>query len=111
MGQTRLDDVVIASSGTDSTIIEATSGWMFVGLLTPGTLTSTTLTFEVGTTSGAMLPLHFNTGVQYGITSAASQRYLLEPTHFIGARFIRVVAGSAEAAERTLTFISVPRDS
>jgi len=109
MGQIRVDTVVIASSGTDSTILKIEGDKYASALRIPAAFTSTSVTFKSGTSEADMSPVSNLNGVVLTGTVSAGGHYILEPVDFVGIRFIQVISGSAEAAERTLTIVSTPR--
>ena len=92
---------VIAASGTNSTSINVT-GRAFGTFQTPAALTSTSFTFQgqVGE-SGTWATIKDDTGTALSVTVAASGVYRI-PDGCFGCGALRIVAGSAEAAERTI---------
>jgi hypothetical protein len=97
-------DVVIAADGTTSASV-GLSGRALVAIETPGALTSVSLTFLAaqGTT---FVPIYSDAGSAYSVTVAASRHILIDPAKLVGVTNLKVVMGSAEAAERTLTLIT-----
>ena len=84
-------------------------GVTILGLITPAALTGTALTFQVSASAaGAYVPLHDATGAAVSVTVAASRAYYLSPAIFAVWRAVKVVSGSAEAADRTITLLTGP---
>ena len=104
-----LTNAVIANGGTVSAEVDLGDGFMLVGVSTP-TLTGTALTFQVATASGGTYrAMEKDDGNAYSLTVESSKYYPVNPDHFLGVRFLKVVSGSAECAERTLILHVVPR--
>lgn len=93
--------VTIASAGTTSAALDI-GGYTIVGMSLPAALTSTAATFHVSSTiAGTYVPV-FNTSGALSYTVAASRYVLASPNDTYGLRFIKLVVGSAEAAERSI---------
>lgn len=94
---------------------QTTSDWAYIGahvserglvaIVTPSALTSTTLTLEVSLNGTDALSHYDYTGATYTIPVAASRWVSLDPAFVAGFPYVRVVMGSNEAAERTITLI------
>ena len=95
----------IAQSGSESTIFDL-SGPAASKLIVPAGMTGTSLTFQVSADGSNFFILADTTDTDISITiTTAAKVYALDPQTFYGARFIKIVSGSTEAAERTLTII------
>ena len=105
-----LKNAVIANGGTASAEVDlGVDGFMLVGISTP-TLTGTALTFQVATASGGTFrTLEKDDGNAYTLVVESSKYYPINPDHFLGVRFLKVVSGSAEGAERTLILHLIPQ--
>lgn len=99
----------IASSGTTSEARRIKGSKVFAFIF--GTMTGTTLTFTVSNSyDGTYVPLYDDAGNQIsitvtddacvGITSSAASMALAS------VEWVKVVSGSSEAAERTITMLS-----
>ena len=98
--------VTIESSGTTSSARDLNGLGNLVALVTPSTLTGTSFTFQASV-DGSTYNNVYNEGTQYSVTVAASRYVALDPAVFAGAQYVKVVSGSTEAAERTITLVSV----
>ena len=98
--------VTIESSGTTSSARDLNGLGNLVALVTPSALTGTSFTFQAST-DGSTYNAVYNEGTQYSVTVAASRYVALDPSVFAGAQYVKVVSGSTEAAERTITLVSV----
>ena len=98
--------VTIESSGTTSSARDLNGLGNLVALVTPATLTGTSFTFQASV-DGSTYNNVYNEGTQYSVTVAASRYVALDPAVFAGAQYVKVVSGSTEAAERTITLVSV----
>lgn len=92
------------------------SGWINVGtdkdcngvvaIVTPSTLTSTTMTIQASMDNGTTVLAHYDfTGNAYTVPCGADRWIALDPALFAGIPFIRLVMGSAEGAARTLQLV------
>lgn len=97
---------VIASSGTVSGAVDL-GDMTLTGLIVP-TMTGTALTFQVSIDGTNFYVLHDYAKAAYTVTVDGTARaFYLLPATFAGWRFVKVVSGSAEGAERTITLIAV----
>lgn len=95
----------ILSGATSSDAVQL-NGYGMVGIILPATLTSTAMTFT-GSQDGSTYTALYNTsGTQLSITVAASRIVLFVPGDFVGINYLKLVAGSAEGADRTISVIS-----
>ena len=108
-GAIRVDDLTIAISAQTSTILKLDQDKMVTGVITPSAFTSISISFEAGIDINSMIPLHNENGVLIAVPIAASRHSILDPSDFVGIRFIRILSASAEAAERTLQIVTTPR--
>ncbi len=98
----------VSASTTISDTIDL-EGCTLVGFITPAALTGTAFTFNVGITHGATLrSLYGKDGTQYSATVAASRFVYVAPADWAGVRFVQIVSGSAEDADRSITLIARP---
>lgn len=97
---TRSAEIAITETKTDAI---ALGGLQLVGIAFP-TFTGTAVSFEVcDTVDGTFLPLHSTiSGTVLSYTVASSRYVAIDPVAFLGAKFIKIVSGSSEAAARTL---------
>lgn len=96
----------IANGQTKSGAVDL-GGRTLQGIFTPGALTGTALTFEAAPTAdGTYVPVRKEDGSAYTLTVAASRYTRVDATLFAGLRFIKVVSGSSEGAERVLNLSS-----
>lgn len=97
------ENVTIASSGTDSTEVDL-QGMTLCGFYMPAAFTGTAMTFKAASSSGGtFLPVEDGFGVTISKTVSASKYIKVDPVDFSGVRFLKLVSGSAEGAERTIT--------
>ena len=96
--------ITVATSTTISSAVD-TEGMIPCGIVTPGTLTGTSITFQ-GSIDGVTFVPIYKDGAAYSITVAASQYVYVNPLVFLGLRYIKLVSGSAEAANRTLWVVA-----
>lgn len=96
--------VTIASSGTVSTAVDL-GGHNLVGIQTPAALTGTTMTFQ-GSVDGSTYNVLYDTdGTALSITVAVDSLILIVPSDFAAVRYLKLVSGSSEGAERTITLV------
>lgn len=107
-GSFAIDRVLIVSTGsiangqTVSAAIQV-KGYSLVGIQLPAAFTGTALTFQVsldGTTYQLLKSTTSGSSLSY--TVAQGTYVAIDPTPFYGARYIKIVSGTAEGAARTL---------
>jgi len=96
----RLENWTIASSGTTSNAID-TAHADIIGFVMPGTFTGTSVTFL-----GSMDNSNFDTvsyeGTDLQFTVAANKLVTFDITKLMAPRYVKIVSGSSEAAERVI---------
>lgn len=97
---------VIASSGTTSGEQDL-DGNTLCGLMMPAAFTGVAITFLVSlTTGGTFNALTKDDGSAYSVTVAASKYVALDYTKFAGVRYVKIVSGSSEGADRTVNLVA-----
>jgi hypothetical protein len=100
--------ITVATNATTSAEVDL-GGTEIVGIQMPAAFTGTAITFLVSTVSGGTYqPLVDGTGSSVSKTVAASKYVGIDPTLFHGIRFVKIVSGSSEGADRVFTIISRP---
>ena len=98
----RNETVTIASSETDSTAIDC-GGMVFTGFILPATFTGTAVTFKVSDDNSTFYALKGSDGNDISYTVAQGNAYAVEnAVLFAGWRWIKIISGSSEGAERTI---------
>lgn len=100
--------VTIANGQTVSSAFDA-RGFSSFGLAMPAAFTGTTLTFQVSHDNSTFQTLRYPTGSPVSMSVAASNSYSL-PAPLGAWRYFKIVAGSAQAAERSFTIIATAAD-
>lgn len=99
--------VTIASGGTTSEAFDV-SGELLAGIICPAEFDGTTITFTASDEpAGTFLACYATDGTAISVTTAASRHVLLEPQTFAGARFIKLVAGTAQTGDTEVTLVLV----
>lgn len=94
--------VVIANGGTTSGEIDLSS-IDIVGFYLPAAFTGTAITFTAAYESGGtFIAVKDGAGNSISKTVAQGQYIKLDPADFAGVLYLKLVSGSAEAAERTV---------
>jgi hypothetical protein len=102
-------DLTIASGGTTSPALDlAALGEQVVGIVTPATLTSTTITFTCCATGTTFVPLYDSTGTQVSVTVGTSRFIYLSPAIFAGVAQLKLVGGSSEGGDRVISVLTRP---
>lgn len=92
----------IAASGTTSGAVDLGHATL-CGIYVPASFTGTTLTFTASdTATGTFAPVKDGAGAAVSKTVAAGDYIYIDPVLFAGIRHLKIVSGSAEAAERVL---------
>lgn len=95
--------VTLASGGTKTPAIDL-QGFTLCGVLFPATFTGTALTFEMSVDGTTFFPVVATTsGTALSYTVAQGKYSALDPTPFQGIRYLKLVSGSTEGADRVLT--------
>lgn len=101
--------VTVASGGTQSGAVniltDVSPFYGLVGIVTPDTLTSTTLTIQPSLDGTTFLTHADYSGVSYTIPIGTNRWIALDPALFAGFPWVRIVTGSAEDAARTFTLV------
>jgi len=106
MNNTQILTATIASSGTVSTVVDL-SQFSWLALEMPASLDSTAMTFQAASGAGGVETYKAVTGVS--ITVAANEIASLTGTQLaslIALGRIKLVAGTTETAERSITVIA-----
>jgi hypothetical protein len=94
--------VTIASGQTESGAVDL-HGMNLVGIMMPAAFTGTSVTFK-GSLDGVTYNDLYNTdGTALSVTVAADRFILIVPSDFAAVRYLKLVSGSSEGAERTIT--------
>lgn len=101
-----VSDVTIANAASTSTALTMEGNRVPVGIQTPASLTSTTLTFEGSTDTGATYQPLYDGSTLYSLTAGTSRYIGLNPNVFAGVKLVRIVGGSTEGGARTIRIIS-----
>ncbi len=75
-------------------------------IVTPAALTSTTFTFQASPDGINFFQVTKEDGTPYSVTVAASKYLDIPPRTLSGVRWLKIVAGSAEAADRAITVLT-----
>ena len=101
------------ASGQTTSDKQDLMGHVIVGIITPSTLTSTAITFEqfvpnadYPEAAGTWVPVHDSDGTEVSITVAADRFTAVNPTAVPYAGMTRIVAGSAEGADRVIHLVT-----
>lgn len=98
----------IASGQGKSGVIDLLSATL-CGVRIPAAFTGTAITFESSkTATGTFDAVKDGAGNSISKTVAASQYIALDPSLFAGIRFLKIVSGSNEAADRVVTAVARP---
>jgi hypothetical protein len=97
----------IPSSGTTSDTLTMQNNRVPLAIVTPATMTGTSLTFRASWDGATFLPV-FLEGTQYSVTISASQarHVALDRRAMDGVRLFQIVSGSTEGASRALSVIA-----
>lgn len=101
----QLKTVVISSGGTVSTEVDTEAFPLYAFIF--GTMTGVAMTFQSSTTSGGTyVAVNDNTGAAVSITIASNKAVSLTPTllaQLSPYRYLKLVSGTAEGADRTIS--------
>lgn len=100
------DDVVIADAATDSGQVDLL-GYQLAGIVIPAEWEGIALKFKAAAQArdggaGTFFPVHDKAGTEVSFTVAASRFVHVDPELLAGARFVKLVAGTAQTGAVTL---------
>ena len=99
-------EAVIADGQTVQTGSVDSIGYLVSGIIIPAGFEGTTLTFQAcDTATGTFLDVVNSSGTAVSMTVAASTHVVFEPQTFAGARYLKVVAGTAQTGATTLKLV------
>ena len=102
------EEVVISSGGATSAAVDL-RGTTLTGIYLPATFTGTALTFSASTSlDGTYLPVYDGAGSAISKTVAQGQYIKISPVDFAGIQYLKIISGSTEGADRTLTLAIRP---
>jgi len=93
--------ITIATSTTVSAAVDL-RGMTLCGIYFPAAFTGTTITFQASADNVTFVPVQDGAGAAISKTIAQGQYLKLSPVDFAGIQYLKVVSGSAEAANRTM---------
>lgn len=76
-----------------------------VGIVTPAAITSTAMTFQASADGVTYNQVTTRDGTVYSVTISASKHIVIPPADLCGIRYLKVVGGSAEGADRNITVL------
>lgn len=98
-------DATISNGQTKSNSINM-SGTLLKTILLPAAFTGSTLTFEVSEDNSTFLPYYNINNMPVTIDISTGRAYGLGAIDFYSIKYLKIVSGSAEAAERTIKLIA-----
>lgn len=72
----------------------------------PATFTGATITFQGSYDNVTFLALYNTSNTQMSMTVTQNRAYVLSPEDLVGIRYLKLVSGSAEGADRTITLVT-----
>jgi hypothetical protein len=97
------------ANGQGSSLAVDLYGVALVGISIPAAFTGIALTFQVSVDNGQTYqPMYKADGTAYSVTVAAGHYIQIPALDFAGIRFLKVISGSNEAADRVLTLVARP---
>lgn len=94
----------IALSGTTSGLCNL-GGLRLFGIMTPGALTGTSLSFLVSVDGTTFNPLYDANGNLVSVSASAGRFIAFDPTLYAAVPYVQVVSNAAEAAARSITLV------
>ncbi len=99
----------VTLSGTDPSAAIDCTRYQLGAIGTPGTITSTSLSFQVSIDGTNYLTLMEVGGAAvYTVTVSSSDFVGLNPQVFACAQYVKIVPGSSEGSARTITYVQRP---
>lgn len=101
----RTETVVIANGGTVSGAIDL-QGLTLCGVILPSAFTGAAITFQVSDDNVTYQAAYNTSNNAMTMTVTQARTYMITPTDFAGVRYLKLVSGSAEGAERTIKLLT-----
>jgi hypothetical protein len=99
----------VSLSGTDASAALDCTRYQLVGFYTPGTLTSTAITFQASWDNSTFTTLMAKGGSSaYSATVSTSDYCPLDVDVFCGPQYVKLVPGSSEASPRSIVCVLRP---
>lgn len=95
----------IPISTTTSDVIDCVSKGPPAALQMPAAFTGTTVSFLCATTETGTFQALYDAGANVSLTVAASKYVRLDPAIFYCIKYMKIVSGSSEAAEREIEVV------
>ena len=92
--------VDISENATDSLAVDV-AGTTPVGVYTPSTITSSSITFKASHDGSTFVPVENGSGGNLSKTVSGGEYIPLDPADFAGIQHLKIICGSSEAADRT----------
>jgi|TARA_E500000318_G_C3567554_1_gene216352 hypothetical protein len=104
--KTKAVTIDISESTTISTAVD-TDGLLLSGIIFPAAMTGTAITFQVASTNtgGTFKALKETDGTDVTYTVTADSHVRIDPSGWAGVGAIKIVSGSAEAADRVINLV------
>lgn len=104
--KTKAVTIDVSESTTVSTAVD-TDGLLLSGIIFPAAMTGTAVTFQVASTNtgGTFKALKETDGTDVSYTVTADSHVRVDPSGWAGVGAIKVVSGSAEAADRKINLV------
>jgi hypothetical protein len=99
----------VSLSGTDASAVIDCTRYQLAGFYTPGTLTSTAITFQSSWDNSTFVAIRDVGGASaHSVTVTTSSFYPMDHRVFAGAQHVKLVPGSSEASARTIVCVLRP---
>jgi hypothetical protein len=99
----------VSLSGTDASAALDCTRYQLVGFYTPGTLTSTAITFQASWDNSTFTALMAKGGASaYSATVSTSDYCPVDVDVFCGPQYVKLVPGSSEASPRSIVCVLRP---
>jgi hypothetical protein len=95
----------ILSGQTTSDAIDL-QGRPLVGMILPAAFTGSTITFTISVDNSTFTAVYNTANTQLSVTVTQGRAYLFSPGDLVGVRYLKLVSGSSEGADRSITLIS-----
>jgi hypothetical protein len=99
--------VTVAADNNTSATVDLGSR-VLIGLITPASLTSTAVTFNVSDDNSTFRTFRDTANANFSVVvDGTSRQYFFNERDFKGVRYVQVETGSAEGADRTFKLLSI----
>jgi len=99
-------DFVTISNGTTTSNAVDLQGRGLLAIILPAAFTGSAITFQISVNNSTFFAVYNTANSQLSMTVTQGRAYAFDPSDLLCARYLKLVSGSSEGADRVITLIS-----